>query len=154
MSGTILLILRLVLTAVLYAFLAMGLYLLWQDLRGKNHSPGLHQFPPLVMTRIGEGEEKKPYHFTNPEVTIGRDPLSDLHLADRTISAQHSRLTYHHGQWWVEDLRSTNGTFLNGEVVDEPLVITTGDELRCGQVVFKINVGEPEIETFEEVIES
>lgn len=144
MSGTILLVLRLVLAVSLYAFLALGLYILWQDLRGKTRVLGARQYPTLVLSRAGEAEEQKQYRFTNAEVMVGRDPLSDLHLADRTISAQHARLSFHHGQWWVEDLRSTNGTFLNGEVVDEPLVITSGDQLRCGQVSFQVNIGEPE----------
>ena len=37
-------------------------------------------------------------------------------------------LTYRQSQWWIEDLHSTNGTFLNQEAVLEPVVITDGDD--------------------------
>ena len=69
---------------------------------------------------------------------MGRDPASDLYIEDKTISARHAKLSYHHGQWWVEDLRSTNGTFLNDEPVQEPLVLASGDRLRFGQVQWQV----------------
>lgn len=141
MSGTIILILRLLIIVALYAFLAWGLYLLWQDLRRQGQVLGTHSAPSLALA-----QDATVYRFTRPEVIIGRDPVCDLHLPDRTISAQHTRLAHHHGQWWVEDLHSTNGTFLNGEPVSEPLVIASADELRCGQVVFQIQIGNAEPE--------
>jgi pSer/pThr/pTyr-binding forkhead associated (FHA) protein len=63
-------------------------------------------------------------------------------LDDPTVSNTHARLSYHHGQWWLEDLRSTNGTFLNDEAVASPLVVTDGDVVRCGQVQFTLAPGE------------
>jgi pSer/pThr/pTyr-binding forkhead associated (FHA) protein len=58
--------------------------------------------------------------------------LCDIPLPDETVSARHARLTYHHGQWWLEDLGSTNGTHLNDELLSVPTVLTSGDEIRCG----------------------
>ena len=46
---------------------------------------------------------------------IGRDTHCDLSVMDEALSAHHARITFHHGQWWLEDLNSTNGTFLNRE---------------------------------------
>ena len=43
-------------------------------------------------------------------------------------------------QWWLEDLKSTNGTFLNEEKLDTPTVIVTGDEIRCGQVPVRVQI--------------
>jgi pSer/pThr/pTyr-binding forkhead associated (FHA) protein len=63
-------------------------------------------------------------------------------LEDSTVSAQHSRLSFRQGHWWVEDLRSTNGTYLNNEPISASLVITNGDEIRCGQVVLTVIIGE------------
>jgi hypothetical protein len=139
MSATILLILRLLLAASLYAFLAWGIYILWQDLRRQSQVLGTRTAPSLSLTHNAHV-----YRFTTPEVVIGRDPVCDLHMPDRTISAQHTRLTHHHGQWWVEDLHSTNGTYLNNQPVTEPLVITSQDELRCGTLVFQLQIGSAE----------
>ncbi len=86
-----------------------------------------------------EGEPQL-IRFSRPEVSVGRQPGSDLHLEDSAISARHARLTYHHGQWWVEDLHSRNGTFLNDERISASLVLATGDELRFGGQAFQVEI--------------
>jgi len=141
MSAPILLVLRLALAGALYAFLGWGLWLLWQDLRRSTVSLAAPQAPALSLVRQDQADESI-HRFTVPEVIVGRDPASALHVEDKTISAQHARLSYHHGQWWLEDLRSRNGTFLNQEAADEPLVVASGDQLRLGQVVFLIKIDE------------
>ncbi len=73
---------------------------------------------------------------------IGRSPNSDYPIANETVSARHARLSYHHNQWWVEDLNSTNGTYLNDERLTFPTVIISGDDLRCGRVNLSIQIEE------------
>jgi pSer/pThr/pTyr-binding forkhead associated (FHA) protein len=80
--------------------------------------------------------------FSMREVLIGRDPACEMILDDPTVSNRHARLSYHHGQWWLEDLQSTNGTFLNNEPIAAPLVVTSGDVVRCGQVELTLIPGE------------
>jgi len=137
MSGNLLLLLRIAGTAVLYAFLLVAFWIIWQDLRRQSSQGAAPQAPELVLT-LPERE----YRFTSPVVLIGRDPLCECSLADKTISSRHTRLAYHHKQWWVEDLRSKNGTFLNGMPIQEAMVVTSGDQLRCGQVVIAITMVE------------
>jgi pSer/pThr/pTyr-binding forkhead associated (FHA) protein len=139
MSGQILLVLRILLAASLYTFLGAALFVLWRDLKRQAEILAASQSPPLTLL-VKDGPT--PFHFTKPEVIIGRDPTCDATLVDQTVSTEHARLSYHHNQWWLEDLQSTNGTFINEEQVTAPLVITTGDLLRCGQVVMSIRVGE------------
>jgi len=141
MSAPVLLILRLALAATLYAFLGWGLWVLWGDLRRSAHSLAIPLAPTLSLIREQAGEQLVE-RFTIVEVIIGRDPACDLQVQDKTISARHARLSYHHGQWWVEDLRSRNGSFLNQEQVVEPLVVAPGDQLRLGQVVFQVEIEE------------
>ena len=98
---------------------------------------------PLALLGLAVGARAlpdPPREFTLPEVIIGRDPTCNLRLDDKTISARHARLSYHHKQWWVEDLHSTNGAFLNTENIVEPIVVATGDLLRCGEVEFEIKL--------------
>ena len=80
------------------------------------------------------------YEFNQAELTIGRDPTCECSLDEPTISARHARLSYHHAQWWVEDLHSRNGSFLNDEPVRSKVVITSGDSLRCGSIVMIIDI--------------
>ncbi len=50
------------------------------------------------------------------------------------ISAEHARLTREGGRWWVTDLGTTNGTFVNGVRVERPTRLMAGDEVRFGRV--------------------
>jgi pSer/pThr/pTyr-binding forkhead associated (FHA) protein len=140
MIATVVLALRLALAIALYAFLAWAFITLLQDLRQQ----GTKLSTPIKLgitfyTRIEEGREIA-RHFSQPEIILGRDTHSDLSVMDEAMSAHHARVTYHHGQWWLEDLNSTNGTFLNQERLATPAVIITGDEFKCGNTHFSIRI--------------
>jgi FHA domain len=141
MVASLLLILRLALMLSLYGFLAWAFLTLWRDLKMQSKLLALRQPPPVWLWLESEAESV-PLQFAGQTIAIGRDPMCDMILEDGTVSAQHARLTYRQGQWWLEDLHSTNGTFLNQDAVLEPVVITSGDELRCGQVVLHLKIGE------------
>ena len=139
MSGPILFILRIAIAVALYAFLGWGLWLLWRDLRRQSRLLGATANPALVIARQGS-DVPAMYRFTSPEVTIGRDTTCECRLDDPIISARHARLSFHHAQWWIEDLHSRNGTFLNDEPVRSQVVVTSGDSLRCGTLIFLITI--------------
>ena len=70
------------------------------------------------------------------EVTlIGRDVTNDISLGDAEVSRQHARLTRTPGGYVLEDLGSTNGSFVNGERLVAPRVLATGDLLGMGENV-------------------
>ena len=142
MSGQILLVLRIALALSLYAFLGWALLTLWRDLKRQSEMLAARQAPPISLLRPAIDGSFEPFRFVAAEILVGRDPVCDLCLDDKTVSAEHARLAYHHNQWWVEDLRSRNGTYLNQEVISSPIVVTTGDELRFGQVVLVVQVGD------------
>jgi pSer/pThr/pTyr-binding forkhead associated (FHA) protein len=139
MSGPVLLALRIAIATALYSFLGWGLWLLWRDLRRQSRLLGAAVNPALVMTRQGSAPPVT-YRFTSPEVTVGRDTTCECRLNDPIISARHARFSFHHAQWWIEDLHSRNGTFLNDEPVRSQVVVTSGDSLRCGTLVFLITI--------------
>jgi pSer/pThr/pTyr-binding forkhead associated (FHA) protein len=136
MSGIVVLVVRAIVSLALYAFLGTALYVLWQDLQMQSELVKAAQVPLLTVSPITD--DINPLEFTVPEVIIGRDPLCNCAIADETVSSRHARLSYHHNQWWLEDLNSTNGTFLNDDRVFTPTVVISGDEIRCGQIVLKI----------------
>jgi hypothetical protein len=138
--GIALLGLRLAVSLALYTFLGWALLTLWRDLQRQNQLLTARQVPPISLLRQ-PWDGSRPYRFTSAEIVIGRDQTCDCCLDEKTVSGNHARLRYHQGQWWIEDLDSTNGTFLNNEPVITPLVLASDDELRCGQVVFTIAIG-------------
>lgn len=139
MSGTLLLILRLAMALVLYAFLGWAFLTLWRDIKRQAELVSARRIPGIKLIRDAD-EDEKTYEFIVPEVFIGRDQRCDLVLEENTVSAEHARLSYHHGNWWVEDLHSRNGTLLCTELISTPTVLTSGDELQLGQVLFRIEI--------------
>ena len=137
MSSAIVLLLRALMILILYGFLCWALWLLWRDF--KRQSEGVSARQPLPLTLIEQDlENPRQLNFQKSAVVLGRDPSNDVCINDKTVSSQHARLTYHHDQWWAEDLGSTNGTYLNQELISAPTVIANGDHLRCGLVTFEL----------------
>lgn len=138
MTGTVLLVLRILLAIALYTFLLRALYTIWRDLTAQAQQINARQVPVLQVIHLNGPNPTREFHV--PEVVIGRDPACELPLSHDTVSSRHARLSYHHNQWWLEDLHSTNGTFLNDERVYTPVVIISGDELRCGKESLTIQI--------------
>jgi len=132
MSGSIVLVLRLITALALYGFLGWALYVLWRDAQKQGRAIANRRAPGVsLMIQRGQADPSQKFFF-QPEITFGRDPGCDIFLDDDTVSTRHAQLTYHHGQWWLEDLASTNGTILNETTVSMPTVITSGDNIQCG----------------------
>jgi hypothetical protein len=73
------------------------------------------------------------------EVTIGRAPGCSVPLADDTyVSQLHARIYIRDGKPFVEDLGSTNGTFLNRDRLSKTMPLHRGDKLQIGQTVLEI----------------
>lgn len=137
MSGVILLFLRVVLALLLYTFLGVGLYQLWLDLKRQSDLLAARQSPPLSLRKADQLESSA---FSQPEVVMGRSSACDYIIDDPTVSARHARLSFRQAQWWLDDLASTNGTFLNGEPVKSSALVTNGDKLCLGQVELIISL--------------
>ena len=132
MSGPVVLLLRLMLAFSLYAFLILGFITLWRDIKQQGALLVSRRVPPINL-RIQRGDSlQQVRNFLLPEITIGRDPQCECPLDNETISARHARLSFHHNQWWLEDLGSTNGTMLNLEKLTTPTVVISEDEFTCG----------------------
>jgi diguanylate cyclase (GGDEF)-like protein len=72
---------------------------------------------------------------------IGRSSKNDLPLDQESISRQHARITFDGSSYWVTDLNSTNGTFVNDDSVRERR-LEDGDQLRIGRSILKFMTGE------------
>lgn len=75
-----------------------------------------------------------------PEVVIGRSPLADFVVADQTVSARHALLKRDGTAWVIHDAGSTNGTFLNGWRITDPVTVRPGDELTLGESTFVLEL--------------
>lgn len=140
MIATLVLLLRLLLAIALYAFLGWALWNLLREFKQQGDKLATQKKPAILLSiKIDQGKESQ-REFSQPQIMIGRDTKCDVSMMDEALSAHHARLTHHHGQWWLEDLNSTNGTFLNREKLTTPAVVITGDHFKCGNTVFGIQV--------------
>lgn len=95
---------------------------------------------PRVVARLvledptEDGTPAGTTYTLRPGAVIGRRPGSDIFLGDTYMSGEHARLTLHEGRWWLADLGSTNGTFVDGTRIDRPTPLTPGAEVRFGRI--------------------
>ena len=141
MSGPIVLALRLSMAFALYGFLGWALYFLWRDIQRQGTLISRREIPGIKLSvEPAQEDARVERYFSKPQIVLGRDPGCDIPLTDDTVSTRHAQLAYHHNQWWLTDLASTNGTFINGAAVNMPTVITSGDEIRCGKVLLSVDL--------------
>ncbi len=69
------------------------------------------------------------------QLIIGRDASSNIAINDAEISRKHSRLSFQGGKYVLEDLGSTNGTFVNGQRLAGPVVLKPGDVVSLGEQI-------------------
>ena len=77
------------------------------------------------------------YALEGEQISIGRDSSNGIAVNDAEVSRRHSRLTFQGGKYVLEDLGSTNGTFVNGQRLTGPRVLKSGEVISLGeQIVF------------------
>ena len=73
-----------------------------------------------------------------PVSSLGRVAGNTIVIDDPHTSARHAELRFARGQWWLRDLGSSNGTFLNDEPVRSIVGVHPGDVIQCGRVRFRL----------------
>jgi pSer/pThr/pTyr-binding forkhead associated (FHA) protein len=79
-----------------------------------------------------------PIALSDQPVTIGRAPDSTLVLDDDYVSTRHARLVPQQGRWLIEDMGSTNGTYLDRTRISVPTVVPLGTPIRIGKTVLEL----------------
>jgi hypothetical protein len=86
----------------------------------------------VIHAGAGAGSE----HPLDGELILGREHASaDLVIPDPGVSRRHARVLAHNGEVTVEDLRSSNGTYVNGHRISGPVELGTGDEVQIGDTI-------------------
>ena len=79
-------------------------------------------------------EEGELFELDSAQLTIGRSRQNDIAIStDEYASARHARFEPRQDGVWVQDLGSTNGTYLNGARLEHPRRLTQGDVVRIGE---------------------
>jgi len=154
MSEAVLTVLKFCFLALLYLFLYRVVRLTLRELR----APALSAEPAGVPTAAPPRRERRPEpraalrlrvlepasrrgeaHTIDREVTVGRGGGCALVLNDDTyVSQLHARLFQQNGEGYVEDLGSTNGTYVNGKQIKGVMRLKRGDQVQFGQTVAEV----------------
>jgi pSer/pThr/pTyr-binding forkhead associated (FHA) protein len=78
----------------------------------------------VLLIRSGGGRDGETIDLDVDVLTIGRSPHSDLFLDDVTVSRHHARVLRDEGGFWVEDLNSLNGTYVNRTRIDDVALVS------------------------------
>lgn len=131
-------LLRLLFLGGLYLFLWAVVRVLLRDLRAAAREPGV-ELGLLVVLESPSGEPEVGAGFSLDAVTtLGRDVNATILLDDEFVSTMHAALTYRGRVWYLEDLGSTNGSFVNGAPIDIIAPLAFGDELQFGNVRLRL----------------
>ncbi len=95
---------------------------------------------PVLMVSEGELLGHR-WTLTNDELLIGRGTDADVVLPERQVSRYHLKIHYRDGRYFLEDLDSKNGTFLNGQQVKGTVSLQDGDEIQIALCVRMLFVG-------------
>lgn len=135
------LVVRILLSILLYVFLAALFIFLWRDLRATSQQPAMlaaRERPGrLRIVKGSDGLQAGSVITLSPFTTLGRSDANTIKVNDTYASAEHALIAWRGGQWWLEDRGSRNGTLLNEVPVEEALIVSHGDVIGIGQLRFK-----------------
>jgi hypothetical protein len=132
-------VVRLLFLVLLYLFLFGIARTLLRDLRAAAREPSA-ELGRLVVVASPTGEPPPGSSLRLDAITtLGRDVNNAVVVDDQFVSAEHAILTFRGRTWYVEDLDSTNGTFVNGARVEGVAPLGFGDELQLGQVRLRLD---------------
>src|SRR5512141_2781103 len=91
-----------------------------------------------IIIQEKRGEQRRMV-FNKPEVTIGRVQGNDIVLPKGNVSKRHARIVLKDGKFIIVDLKSTNGTYVNGRKITSPLVVKESDKIYIGDFIVGVD---------------
>ena len=104
--------------------------------RGRDAEPPSSPQPTTLVIHPHDGRPRT--IRLDASMVIGRAAEAELRLEDTFASSQHARIFGRNGSWYVEDLGSTNGTFVNEQKLMGPAMVQPGDSIRIGQTTLEL----------------
>ena len=154
MSPFVLSVLKYALLVLLYFFVFRSVRSVAVEIAGRRRERGTTQMrspstaPPAKPSKGGKPPTQVVVHEADggkartvrlkDSIEIGRREGCAVRLSDTYVSQVHARLYEENGAWHVEDLGSTNGTFLNDARVSSPVEVHAGDVVKVGKTVLEL----------------
>lgn len=93
---------------------------------------------PTHVAIVDGGNRGEAIDLANAPLLIGRGTDAAIRLDDDYVSTRHARIAYSGDQWFVEDLGSTNGTYVGSRRITQPTTISLGSQVRIGKTILEL----------------
>src|SRR5438876_2177576 len=93
----------------------------------------------IIISEKGGAERREAFDRT--EINVGRVQGNDLMLPKGNVSKRHARLLFRDCRFIVTDLKSTNGTYVNGRKIAQATIVREGDKIYIGDFVLRVELG-------------
>ncbi len=151
MPPFVLTVLKVVFLALLYFFVYRAIRAVVVDLRGAQSWRAEPQRPKATQPKPQRERRKEPRTVVvlaeqgnrlasvplQGNLQVGRADACQIKLSDTYVSSFHARIFSRDGEWYVEDLGSTNGTYMNQRRVTSPIEVRAGDRIRVGKTTLE-----------------
>jgi pSer/pThr/pTyr-binding forkhead associated (FHA) protein len=139
-------ILKYVFVTTIYVFIFAIIRMIYKDITGmvKNEDFVRSQNVPVLRV-IAKNDRTvatamNDFPLENVKNVVGRSKMCDICLDDMLISGRHFCIWFEEDEWRIKDLHSRNGTYLNGQIIDEPYLLDDGDKIRVGEMEFEFKL--------------
>jgi|GEM_PF-2891388 len=105
-------------------------------------APPACPLPPAYLTDLKTG---KVFPLTKPVIRIGRQLNNDIVIPAKTVSGRHAQIEFREGRFYLTDLHSSNGTFLNKQKLEGEVLLKSGDVVHFDQFGYTFTGPEPEV---------
>ncbi|WP_138159197.1 FHA domain-containing protein [Peptoniphilus catoniae] len=131
-------VLKYVFILIIYLFIFRIIRLMYLDIKTMDKKGSSLDAAYLkVVNRLDSLNFKmQESYILGAKTTIGRSSRCDIPIKDKFVSKVHIRITEDNGLYFIEDLNSANGTFLNGEPIDDIVELRDGDKIGVGFIQF------------------
>jgi len=155
-SEQLLFVLKLCLLALLYLFFFRVLRAVWAEIKtpamagapaarpakpdrkARRADKRAQKVAPPQLVVVEPADQRGRSYPLGNELTVGRAAGCQVTVDDTFVSQLHARVFLREGRYLVEDLGSTNGTYLNRQKVGGPMVMQAGDRLQVGNTVLEL----------------
>ena len=137
MFNVLSLLFRYLFIVVIYLFILAIIRLIYLDIKSMySTSEDAGSYLKLINRKEQIPYKIKEEYLLKDKITIGRSNQNNIILRDPYISKKHVKIVEDEGKYFLEDLNSANGTYLNNQKVLDVMKLKNGDRIKLGQIEF------------------
>lgn len=137
MFNVLSLIFKYIFIIIIYMFIFSIIRLIYLDIKGMDFiGSGDYAYLKLINRKDSLPFKINEYYTIDEELSLGRRGSNDIIIKNPYVSKNHFKIVKDEENYFLEDLDSANGTYLNGEILEDAVELKNGDILKVGNIEF------------------